>query len=89
MVKLDLYLVCLLFTSDWTLGVDTDGDHDKNKHDSVEDGDDWKGQDHANPEWPLCCSAAVYMDKDMWSLKLLHVHLLEAPLHQREQTLIC
>ena len=36
----NLHLVCLLFTSDWTLGVAIDGDHDKNKLDPVEDGDD-------------------------------------------------
>ena len=34
-------------------------DHDKNKHDPIEDGDEGRRQDYANPEWPLSRSAAV------------------------------
>ena len=45
----------------------TDRDHDKNKHDPVEDGDEGKRQDHAYPEWPLSCSAAVG-----WGIAIRH-----------------
>ena len=36
-----------------------DGDHDENEHDPIENVDEDKWKDHANPEWPLGCSAAV------------------------------
>ena len=53
------YLGAFFLVCDGALGVTADRSHDENKHDPIEDGDKDKWHDHADPKWPLSCSAAV------------------------------
>ena len=39
--------------------VATEGDHDDNEHEPVEDINDTKWKDESKPEWPLVCPATV------------------------------
>ena len=38
----------------------TDGYHDDDKHDPVEEVDEREGQQQSKPEWPFCSSTTVY-----------------------------